>query len=144
VVKERIRVNTDWLIRKEIRWNCRSRSKRRPGNAYIVSPIEFLNSQTYETLEDKVATVLDFLPKLVVMDMQGLEYLSSAGVRVILKTRETLRKSSGKLVFMNLQPQIKKVFDIINALPSMKIFTGGHELDEYLDAIQKKVKEGEL
>ena len=117
--------------------------QKKARDAYVVTPIGFLNSQTYETLEDKVAPILDFLPKLVVMDMQGLEYISSAGVRVIFKTREKLSKSNGKLVFMNLQPQIKKVFDIINALPSMKIFTGVDELDEYLDAIQKKVKAGE-
>ena len=118
--------------------------EKKARDAYIVSPIGFLDSQTYETLEDKVATILDFLPKLVVMNMQGLEYLSSAGVRVILKTREKLSKFNGKLVFMNLQPQIRKVFDIINALPSMKIFTSVDELDEYLDAIQTKVKEGKL
>jgi hypothetical protein len=41
---------------------------------------------------------------------------------------------------MNLQPQIKKVFDIVNALPSMKIFASVDELDDYLDAIQKRVK----
>ena len=117
--------------------------QKKARDAYVVTPIGFLNSQTYETLEDKVAPILDGLPKLVVRDMQGLEYISSAGVRVIFKTREKLSKSNGKLVFMNLQPQIKKVFDIINALPSMKIFTGVDELDEYLDAIQKKVKAGE-
>ncbi|MGD2270109.1 MAG: hypothetical protein PVI06_06895 [Desulfobacterales bacterium] len=43
---------------------------------------------------------------------------------------------------MNLQPQIKKVFDIINALPSMQIFASIEELDEYLDAIQKKATRG--
>jgi hypothetical protein len=43
---------------------------------------------------------------------------------------------------MNLQPQIKKVFDIINALPSMQIFASIEELDEYLDAMQKKVTRG--
>ena len=45
--------------------------------------------------------------------------------------------------FMNLQPQIKKVFEIINAIPSMKIFTSMEELDEYLDIMQKKIKAGE-
>ena len=118
--------------------------EKKTRDAYIVSPVGYLNSQTYDRLDEKIATLLELMPKLVVMDMQGLEYLSSAGIRVILKTRDTLNKSDGKLVFMNLKPQIKKVFDIINALPSMKIFTGVDELDDYLDAIQKKVKAGNL
>ena len=80
----------------------------------------------------------------MVLDLKDLEYLSSAGVRVILKTREAMKKVNGKLVFMNLQPQIRKVFDIINALPSMQVFKSIEELDEYLDAIQKKVKMGKV
>ena len=67
-----------------------------------------------------------------------LNYLSSAGIRVILKARDALKKNNGKVTFMNLQPQIKKVFDIINALPSVQIFASIEELDEYLDAMQKK------
>ena len=74
--------------------------------------------------------------------MQDLDYMSSAGVRVILKTREALKKKDGRLVFMNLQPQIKKVFEIINALPSVQVFKSIRELDEYLDVMQQKVKDG--
>ena len=118
--------------------------KQKARDAYIVSPVGFLNSQTSEKLEEQMAAILDYAPTLVVMDLKGLEYLSSAGIRVILKTRDGLSKSKGKLVFMNLQPQIKKVFDIINALPSMKIFASLEELDEYLDSIQKRVKSGDL
>ena len=118
--------------------------EQKARDAYIVSPVGFLNSQTFEKLEEQMAALLDYAPTLVVMDLKGLEYLSSAGIRVIIKTRDRLSKSKGKLVFMNLQPQIKKVFDIINALPSMKIFASLEELDEYLDSIQKRVKSGDL
>ena len=118
--------------------------EKKARDAYIVFPVGFLNSQTYTKLEEKLTPILELLPKLVVMDMNGLEYLSSAGIRVILKTRDSLSKSEGKLVFMNLKPQIKKVFDIVNALPSMNIFTGVDELDDYLDVIQQKVKKGNL
>ena len=82
------------------------------------------------------------LPRFLVFDLDELDYLSSAGIRVILKTRGALKKNNGKITFMNLQPQIKKVFDIINALPSMQIFANIEELDEYLDVMQKKVTRG--
>ena len=39
---------------------------------------------------------------------------------------------------MKLKPQIKKVFEIIDALPSMNVFSGVQELDDYLDAMQQK------
>ena len=54
-----------------------------------------------------------------------------------------LKKNDGKITFMNLQPQIKKVFEIINALPSMRIFSSIQELDDYLDVMQKKAVSAE-
>jgi hypothetical protein len=43
-------------------------------------------------------------------------------------------------MFINLQPQIKKVFDILNALPSLKVFASIQELDGYLDAMQTRAQ----
>ena len=43
---------------------------------------------------------------------------------------------------MNLQPQIRKVFDIIQALPSLNVFESVEELDQYLAEMQRKVREG--
>jgi hypothetical protein len=41
---------------------------------------------------------------------------------------------------MHLQPQIRKVFDILNALPTLQVFTSIQELDAYLDAMQKAAR----
>ena len=40
-------------------------------------------------------------------------------------------------MYVNLQPQVKKIFEIINALPSMDVFASVAELDAYLDAMQR-------
>jgi anti-anti-sigma factor len=109
---------------------------------YVIQPTGSLNSSTFTILDKEVDAVLATNPNLLVLDLEHLEYLSSAGLRVILKAREALRKNNAKLVFMNLQPQIRKVFDIVSALPSMQIFKNIEELDDYLDVMQKKVKSG--
>lgn len=109
-------------------------------DAYVIRPQGRLDSNTAIAFESEINRIMPSAPKLIVMDMQGLDYLSSAGVRVIVKTRGGLKKGHGKLVFMNLQPQIRKVFEIINALPSMKIFASDAELDDYLDVMQKQAK----
>jgi len=44
------------------------------------------------------------------------------------------------MVFINLQPQIQKVFDILKAIPSLKVFASIQELDRYLDLMQKKAR----
>jgi anti-sigma B factor antagonist len=110
--------------------------------AYVISLSGSLDSQTYDLLEERLRPILAESPQLLVLDMAELDYLSSAGIRVILKTQKALKAVNGRLVFMNLQPQIKKVFEIINALPSMKVFRSLKEMDDYLDAMQKAVTQG--
>ena len=109
---------------------------------YVVQPAGSLNSSTYAILDKEVDAILAEMPTLLVLDLEHLEYLSSAGLRVILKARKALKKNNSQLVFMNLQPQIRKVFDIVNAFPAMQIFQNIEELDDYLDVMQRKVKSG--
>jgi anti-anti-sigma factor len=114
--------------------------QQKARDAVILFPAGHLDSNTSPRFEAEVNRVMLTAPRLIVMDMQNLDYLSSAGVRVIIKTRNALKKSGGKLVFMHLQPQIRKVFDIINALPAMQIFSSLDELDDYLDLMQRRAK----
>lgn len=106
---------------------------------FVVYPGGSIDSDTYTILEKKVDSILETSPTEIVFDMGSVDYISSAGVRVVLKTKKVLKKIGGGLILMNLQPQIKKVFDIINALPSMTIFSSIRELDNYLDKMQRKV-----
>jgi anti-anti-sigma factor len=102
-----------------------------------VSPIGSIDARTYSVLEEKVDSILNQTPDVIIFDMEFLDYLNSMGVRVLLKTKKQMQKQNGKVIFMKLQPQIKKVFDILNALPSMQVFASIEELDRYLDAMQK-------
>jgi hypothetical protein len=38
------------------------------------------------------------------------------------------------------QPGVRKVFEIVKALPSDQVFTNDAELDAYLDAMQRKAR----
>ncbi|MBQ4567147.1 MAG: STAS domain-containing protein [Desulfovibrio sp.] len=49
---------------------------------------------------------------LLLMDMSGLEYISSAGLRGILGLVKAFRAASGKLAFCALQPMVAEVFRI--------------------------------
>ena len=116
-------------------------SRQKALGAYVVTLTGELNGKTYPALENKLDQLLEERPTVIVLDMAEVNYLSSAGIRVILKTKKMLTAYNGKLVFMNLQPQIKKVFEIINALPSMRVFKDLNEMDDYLDRMQRKVSD---
>ena len=72
-------------------------------------------------------------------DSADLKYLRSMGIRVIFKVKKALSAAGGDVIFTNLQPQVEKVFEIINALPTFQVFRSTEELDAYLDRMQKKV-----
>ncbi|MBC2736528.1 MAG: STAS domain-containing protein [Desulfobacteraceae bacterium] len=116
-------------------------SRQKALGAYVVTLTGELNGKTYPVLENKLDQMLEERPTVIVLDMAEVNYLSSAGIRVILKTKKMLATYNGKLVFINLQPQIKKVFEIINALPSMRVFKDLNEMDDYLDRMQRKVSD---
>ena len=113
---------------------------KRPG-VVVVSPIGSINAGTYNILEEKVDEILESPPDVIIFDMEFADYISSTGIRVLLKTKKAMKAANGRMVFMNLQPQIQKVFDILKAIPSLKVFASIQELDQYLDSMQKRVQQ---
>jgi anti-sigma B factor antagonist len=99
-----------------------------------------LDTNTYLLLERKVDQVLQGDVSVIVFDLQRVDYISSAGVRVILKAQKVLKKRNGKISLIHLQPQVKKTLDFINALPSLSALPT-EELDFYLDRIQRETAE---
>lgn len=116
-------------------------STQKALGAFVVSLTGSLDTTAFQQLEERLDSIIDDSTRLIVFDMEHLKYISSAGVRTILKAVKTVNEKNGKVAFLNLQPQVKTVFEIIQALPSQKIFKDIEELDEYLDIMQKKIIE---
>lgn len=116
------------------------KSTTRGAGVFILSPIGSIDAHTFTTLEEKVDEILAQQPDVIIFDMEFADYISSTGIRVLLKTKKALKKTDGRMVFINLQPQIQKVFDILKAIPSLKVFASIGELDKYLDTMQKEVQ----
>ena len=114
-------------------------NQNRPG-VFTISPIGSIDARTHSILEEEVESVLTEKPNVIIFDMEFLDYINSLGVRVLLKAKKEMKNNAGKVAFMKLQPQIKKVFDILNALPTMQVFASIEEMDKYLDAMQKAAR----
>ena len=116
------------------------KSAMREKGIFKLSPIGAIDANTHSVLEDKVDEILAQQPDVIIFDMEFADYISSSGIRVLLKAKKALKETNGRMVFMNLQPQIQKVFEILKAIPSLKVFASIEELDQYLDAMQKAAK----
>jgi len=118
-------------------------AEKSPG-VFIVYPEGSLDSSTYPQLEEKIGLLMESSPELLVFDLQRLTYISSMGIRVFIKAAKEMKRFGGSIRYVNLQPHIRKVFDIVKVLPSEQIVTSIEELDAYLTAIQEKVRAGDL
>ncbi len=99
-----------------------------------------LDSDTAPQLEPVLDEAIAGAAELVVLDMAGLDYISSAGLRVIFKASKALKAAGRRLAVAKRQPQIEKVFEILQALPDMAVFANDEELDDYLGAMQAKAR----
>ena len=111
--------------------------KRQPG-VYAVMPEGHLDSTTSLMFEEKVTPLFAAATKVLIFDLSKLDFISSAGVRVVFMAQKAMSENKGVFMMTDLKPQIKKVFEIINALPSLRVFKNIEEADEYLYAMQAK------
>jgi anti-sigma B factor antagonist len=111
---------------------------------FLVRPEGSIDANTFMTLQNEVDAILAKSPKVVIFNMMDVKYVSSAGVGVVLLTEQELQPKNGKVLMVNLQPQIKKVFEIVKALPDQQIFSSLEEMDRYLHEIQRRVRDGEM
>ena len=113
--------------------------EKEPG-IWVIYPVGSIDSTTHKNVQDFVnQTIEDHSPKVVIFHMEGVHFISSMGVRVVLATRKRLRGRGAKLLMTNLRPQIKMVFEILRALPPERIFSSMQELDDYLAHVQRQV-----
>ena len=69
-----------------------------------------LDTATAPALEEELAEVMDEAEELV-FDLEGLEYMSSAGLRILLATQKKMSQKGGMKV-INVNDVIKDIFDI--------------------------------
>ncbi len=102
-----------------------------------------LDRNTVTQLDPKLDEALAAPIALLVFDLAGLDYIASAGLRSLFKAQKSMRARDGKTLFVNVQPPVRKVFDIVRAVDVKTIFRSVQELDDYLDAMQRKVAQDE-
>ncbi len=100
-----------------------------------------LDNQTSGQLNKAISPVLEAPTKVLVLDMKEISFISSTGIGVIVKSRNTLKEKGSDLTMVNIQPQIKRVFDIMQLTPILKVCETQEELDSYLGTIQNRIIE---
>jgi len=83
----------------------------------IVAPTGRLDVNTSAELEKRLLDKVAAGETRFVVDLTAVEYISSAGLRVLLLLAKQLKARSGRLVLSSLGPAVRQVFELAGLLP---------------------------
>jgi anti-anti-sigma factor len=98
-----------------------------------------LDSVTAPKLEAELAPVLD-RPGVtsLVFRLQDLQYMSSAGIRCLVRARKLIEGRGGRVAIVAAQPSVRRVLEMVKAVPADQLFASQAELDSSREGGQRR------
>jgi anti-anti-sigma factor len=88
---------------------------RKLGDTFVLTPTGRLDHASAEAFSAALAEPVERCAAgrdHIVLDFSALEYISSAGLRVLMVARKQSRARGGRLVIAGLQPIVREIFEI--------------------------------
>lgn len=95
--------------------------EHKEGNIIILEPNGRLDTNTSDEFEAKLVGLTDEEELRLVIDLIHVDYISSAGLRVLLMAAKKLKIMNGSIVLCSMSDHIKEVFDIAGFTPIFSI-----------------------
>jgi anti-sigma B factor antagonist len=103
------------------------------GDVVLVSLQGRLDGNTSASLESAFAKLVEQGNGKFVFNLQGLDYVSSAGLRSLLSAAKMVKVIQGKLALARMNEQVKEVFDMSGFSSIFKLY---ETEDEAVNAIK--------
>ena len=81
-----------------------------------------MDTNTSQEFEERLFKSITNGAKNLVLNFKGLHYISSAGIRVILKAINAIRRLDGRIMLCCLQDYVKEIFDTSGVEGMLPIF----------------------
>ena len=95
--------------------------EHKEGNIIILEPNGRLDTNTSDEFEAQLVGLTDEEELRLVIDLIHVDYISSAGLRVLLMAAKKLKIMNGSIVLCSMSNHIKEVFDIAGFTPIFSI-----------------------
>jgi anti-anti-sigma factor len=82
------------------------------GHLVILSLTGRLDTLTFPVLDNEMTSLLKNKQENIILDCLEMDYVSSSGLRVMLKSLKQVKAAGGRLVLCSLQAPIRQVFKI--------------------------------
>jgi anti-sigma B factor antagonist len=90
------------------------------GDELIIKLVGRLDTTTSPELDKKIKEE-QIEEKLVILDFSELEYISSAGLRILLALKKNLEASGKQLEIHNINAVVKEVFEVTGFINILNI-----------------------
>ena len=92
------------------------------GNVNVIYLSGRLDAYAANDVEKKLDSLIASQQVYLVVNLSGLEYISSSGLRVLLAGIKRVKKEHGDIRLACLQPYVKEVFDIAGFTQLFQMF----------------------
>ncbi|MCM8760551.1 MAG: STAS domain-containing protein [Candidatus Omnitrophica bacterium] len=116
--------------------------EKRPG-CFIIAPVGPIDTDTHQALAEKIDPLVGPYTKAIILDMAGVDYISSIGLSLIFRVKQALEGQGSAFVMVRVQPNVQRIFKAVKMIPS-SMFATLQEADAYLDAYLKDVGENKI
>jgi anti-anti-sigma factor len=93
----------------------------RNGGVDVIAPVGRIDTTTVGALEARLTPLLAGAAPRVVIDFTGVEYISSAGLRVLLIAARRVQSARGRLVLCGMEGAVRQVFQLAGFVPLFTI-----------------------
>jgi anti-sigma B factor antagonist len=97
------------------------------GLASVVTVSGRVDSETAPQLDDALAQVAAGGKNKIVLDLKGVDYMSSAGLRAIVKAGQAAQKAGGELRLSAVSQEIEVVLRTVGMLQMFKLYNSSGE-----------------
>ncbi len=87
----------------------------------VLAPAGRVDTTTVPALESRLAPLLAGAHPRIVIDFSAVEYISSAGLRILLVAARRVQESGGGLVLCGMGSAVRQVFYLAGFLPLFTI-----------------------
>lgn len=87
----------------------------------VLAPSGRIDTTTSGRVEERVRRTVDEGARDLVIDFSNVEYISSAGLRVLLVLAKRMRDLDGRLVLCSMPESVRQVFRLAGFMPLFKV-----------------------
>jgi anti-anti-sigma factor len=96
-------------------------AEARQDGVDVLAPTGRIDTTTVAALEGRLTPLLAAAPPRIVLDFSGVEYISSAGLRVLLVAARRVQGTGGGLALCGMGDAVRQVFQLAGFLPLFTI-----------------------